>query len=191
VLDFGCGAGHVAAHLAGLGYQVTACDIAVEMLVEACDAFPAVEVHWCHVTPTSPLPAGDGTLDAVIASSVFEYMDGVLRVLAECHRVLRPGGVLLFTVPNPASGVRRLEDLVRPLAAAALVQRTCVFGRVGRFLAYLRLSHRRWSAARWLQAGESCGLQAAADGFVSPAPLLPRSLMLLALERPALADPAC
>jgi SAM-dependent methyltransferase len=45
------------------------------------------------------LPFGDGVFDAVKASEVLEHVAAVPRALAECRRVLRPGGHLVITVP--------------------------------------------------------------------------------------------
>lgn len=38
----------------------------------------------------------DNSVDGVIVSDVFEHLDDVPRALTEIHRVLRPGGVLVF-----------------------------------------------------------------------------------------------
>ncbi|MFN7020543.1 MAG: class I SAM-dependent methyltransferase [Phycisphaerales bacterium] len=48
------------------------------------------------------LPWADGSFDAVYASHLFEhmYVDEVERLLAECRRVLAPGGVLRVVVPD-------------------------------------------------------------------------------------------
>ena len=45
------------------------------------------------------LPVGDAQLDVVVALDVLEHLDDDRRALDEILRVLRPGGVLLATVP--------------------------------------------------------------------------------------------
>ena len=45
------------------------------------------------------LPLLTGSIDAAVATEVFEHLPDVERVMAECVRVLKPGGLLFFTVP--------------------------------------------------------------------------------------------
>jgi Methyltransferase domain len=52
----------------------------------------------------------DSSLDCVISLDVFEHVPEFRRALAECHRVLRPGGRFLFSVPFRA---QYQENLVR------------------------------------------------------------------------------
>lgn len=45
------------------------------------------------------LPFADGVFDGVFCSEVFEHVFTPLALLAEIHRVLKPGALLLMTVP--------------------------------------------------------------------------------------------
>jgi SAM-dependent methyltransferase len=45
------------------------------------------------------LPFRDGVFDAVKATEVLEHVPEITRALAECRRVLRPGGHLVITAP--------------------------------------------------------------------------------------------
>lgn len=51
---------------------------------------------------TDPIPYVDGTFAQVWALHFLEHIDNVLGVLRECHRVLRPHGVLNVCVPYGA-----------------------------------------------------------------------------------------
>lgn len=58
-----------------------------------------------------PYPFGSESFDYILASHVIEHIpqrigdeDGLLLVVAELHRILRPGGVLHVKVPHPDIG---------------------------------------------------------------------------------------
>lgn len=50
------------------------------------------------------------TLDLIVSNDVFEHVPYFLQALAECRRILKPGGIMLATIPfhshNPHSIVR-------------------------------------------------------------------------------------
>jgi SAM-dependent methyltransferase len=54
--------------------------------------FPEVDIH--------ALPYAEATFDLVVHSDTLEHVAQPIRALAECRRVLQPGGSLCFTVPT-------------------------------------------------------------------------------------------
>jgi SAM-dependent methyltransferase len=50
-----------------------------------------------EIRPDGTLPLPDGEVDAVFSSQVLEHVADPTRYLAECERVLRPGGTLLLS----------------------------------------------------------------------------------------------
>ena len=160
VLDLGCGTGELARHLAGAGLRVTGCDISPSMLGQAAAADPGAAAEWIQLDPDwRTLPFATASFDAVLAASVLEYVGSPAAVLRECARVLRPGGVLLCTVPDPRHPVRWLEWLVGAAARVPPVRTVAAeWPRLDRYLAYLRISRQRRSAAWWRAAAARAGL---------------------------------
>lgn len=54
------------------------------------------------------LPFPDATIDVAVCNQVFEHCKNIFRPLSEIRRVLKPGGSLIFSVPNLASLHNRL-----------------------------------------------------------------------------------
>jgi SAM-dependent methyltransferase len=160
VLDLGCGTGQIASAIAAAGMRATGCDISPEMLRRAAAADRSATADWVQLdTGWQVLPFGPETFDAVVASSVLEYVDDAEAVLRECRRVLRPGGILLCTVPDPRHPVRWLEWLIDIVARKpALRAAGSRWLRLDAYLAYLRVSRQRHFARWWHAAASRAGL---------------------------------
>lgn len=97
VLDVGCGGGIdtiLAARRAGPAGRVIALDFLPEMLVRTTDAAAAAGLD--NVEPLEgemeAIPLPDGSVDVIVSNGVVNLSPRKARVLAECARVLRPGG---------------------------------------------------------------------------------------------------
>lgn len=100
VLDVGCGTGQLALALAQKGYQVTAVDLIDGMLDGGRQANP--DVRWVNA-PFSDSVAPRGSFDAVVALGYLEYQERAGKELVRMGRLLKPGGLLLLSVPNTLS----------------------------------------------------------------------------------------
>ena len=99
ILDLGCGGGIdaiLAGHRTGPTGSVIALDFLPEMLERTATA--AAEARLENVQPLQgeieAIPLPDGSVDHVISNGVINLAPRKRRVLAECARVLRPGGKL-------------------------------------------------------------------------------------------------
>jgi SAM-dependent methyltransferase len=185
LLDLGCGSGELARRLAAEGYRVTGCDIAPQMLRRAVAADRERAVDWRQLPPYwRVLPVEAGRLDVVLAASVLEYVPAPGDVLAACARALRPGGVLLCTVPSPRHPVRWLEWPLRLAARTPLARAARMAGpRCQQYASYLRATPQPHSARWWQTLARRSGLEPATAARPGRAPL-----RLLAFTRTA--DPA-
>jgi arsenite methyltransferase len=95
VLDIGSGPGLLARNMAasvGRNGRVCAIDISEDML--AMSRKRCVEQSWTEFqrTDATCLPYPDCSFDAAVSTQVYEYVVDIPVVLAELHRVVRPGG---------------------------------------------------------------------------------------------------
>jgi SAM-dependent methyltransferase len=99
ILDLGCGIGRLVAALAAEAGSVLGLDVSPAMIAEARARHPGLRFETCSGGDLAGL--GDASCDLVLAVDVFPYLvQGGLglagRMMAECARVLRPGGTLLI-----------------------------------------------------------------------------------------------
>lgn len=99
VLEIGSGAGFNAEAFAERypGWRLTATDVD-PVMVEACAARLARFGRFARaeVADATSLPFSDGTFDLVLSIGVWHHVGSWEKALAECARVLRPGGWLLL-----------------------------------------------------------------------------------------------
>lgn len=166
LLDYGCGSGALSSAYAQRGYQVTACDISPQML-EVAQREHGDAIRWVSIDPQQArLPFDDASHDAVIASSVLEYVPDPERLLREFQRVLAPGGVVLCSVPDERHALRQEER--RWLNAAQHPMRRLLLALSPHFMPmrrrydYLSMSVTRWTPEEWIAAFARAGLCASA-----------------------------
>ncbi len=77
-----------------LGYAVTGADASAEMLAKALGKDVGGEVTW-ERQDAGCLTYPDACFDVVFLSHLLHHVSSPPAVIAECHRVLRPGGAVL------------------------------------------------------------------------------------------------
>ncbi|MGF1429556.1 class I SAM-dependent methyltransferase [Kitasatospora sp. LaBMicrA B282] len=105
VLELGAGHGRDALHFARCGFEVLATDFSPVGLAQLRDRADrdglAERVHTAVQDARRPLPQADGSVDGVFAHMLLCMALGTAELhalVAEVRRVLRPGGVFVYTV---------------------------------------------------------------------------------------------
>ncbi|MSQ69577.1 MAG: malonyl-[acyl-carrier protein] O-methyltransferase BioC [Gammaproteobacteria bacterium] len=105
VLDLGAGTGFCARALERRYAQarILLVDLAPAMLLEARRQrrWRSAQRYVC--ADASALPFGDASVDVVVSSLTFQWCEDLEAAFRECRRVLRPGGLLLFSSLGPAT----------------------------------------------------------------------------------------
>lgn len=155
-LDAGCGSGTLARYLFEAGAHVLGVDAAEEMITLARELASqdvakqdALEhdvvakrdettgrLRFAHITTIAHLPLANQSLDGILCSSVLEYVPDPAACLTEFARVTRPGGLLVVSVANRNSIVRKAQLATHRLGRA--------FRR--RWCAFLDFSHNEYAA---------------------------------------------
>lgn len=114
VLEAGCGPAHVVYYLEQRGFDVIGLDYAPEALGYTLERFPDLKLHMGDV---HNLPYPDDTFSGYLSFGVVEHFEhGPEPALREAYRTLRPGGVLVLTVPHPqlVESIYQLREKLLP-----------------------------------------------------------------------------
>ena len=100
VLDVGCGTGYLlrrlAAQVPDAGARFVGVDLAPRMLQVAAERAGDPRLRFARAA-AERLPAADATFDLVVTTTSFDHWADQGAGLAECARVLAPGGTLVLT----------------------------------------------------------------------------------------------
>jgi SAM-dependent methyltransferase len=143
VLDAGCGGGGTALSLAEESAFAVGLDLDARFLGSGTLLAQEKAVSNAAFVQGdgSRLPFASSSFDLVFSHSVIEHVRSAKLYLEECHRVLRPGGVLyLSTAPYLSLAGAHLPRLFVPIPLHILLGRRRAF-RVFRFLA----AHAPWT----------------------------------------------
>jgi SAM-dependent methyltransferase len=96
ILDLGCGDGHFA-QAAFTQPLEAGIDPSAQAIAEAARRGMHRDLK---IGDSKAMPFSDGAFATVLSNSVLEHIPDIDATLRETHRVLRPGGLFVFTTPN-------------------------------------------------------------------------------------------
>jgi ubiquinone/menaquinone biosynthesis C-methylase UbiE len=109
VLDVGCGTGYGSRILHDANNKVRGIDVSQNAINYAESNYPGPEYICCSA---EKLPFEDGYFDAVTAFEVIEHVSNPYDTLSEIYRVLKRGGSLFISTPNPRHLVNVAKHLL-------------------------------------------------------------------------------
>ena len=114
IVELGCGPGHVAAHLASRGANVSGLDLSPQMIVQAKRLSPGLDFV---VGDMLALPFADASLAGIVSfySIVNFDTEQTQRAFAQIARVLAPGGLLALAFHVGRDTVHRDEWFGEPV----------------------------------------------------------------------------
>jgi len=105
VLEVGCGEGRGVGLLMEHARSFTAVD-KIEAAINILKAkYPTGRFESMNIPPLKTLQ--DNAYDCIVSFQVIEHIEDDVLYLKEIHRVLKPGGVALFTTPNRSMSLSR------------------------------------------------------------------------------------
>lgn len=116
ILDLGCGNGIASYAFASLGHHVTAADpdpsddVGLAAAERLSSLVPG-RIETCRSGAES-LPFEDATFDVVYERQALHHFQDLRAGLAECARVLKPGGLLLATREHVVNDEAQLEHFL-------------------------------------------------------------------------------
>jgi SAM-dependent methyltransferase len=110
ILDIGCNTGRGGAVIKKL--HPSLCIFGLDAVRDRLDRLPKDTYEGCVHGYSTDIPVGDSTYDIVVAGEFIEhiYTRDEDRTIQEIFRVLKVGGRLLLTTPNPYDIKRRLRN---------------------------------------------------------------------------------
>lgn len=99
LLEVGCGAGRLTAAMQRDGWQAEGQDIDADAAENARKTY-GINVHLGNLVKLRLLAE---SYDAIVMNHVIEHLYDPTALIRECRRLLKPGGLLVATTPNPDS----------------------------------------------------------------------------------------
>lgn len=110
VLDYGCSSGVITNYIAESVREIIGIDIDTVAIEKAKKKYKKRNVSFV-ASNAIKVPYKDGSFDLVICNQVYSYLDSPQLMIQEIYRVLKKGGVCLFTGDNLLRPIEPLYNL--------------------------------------------------------------------------------
>lgn len=139
VLDAGCGNGNYL-----IDELRTKIDWAVGVDLDSKFTSKNICLDEIVISDLADLAFESGSFDAILSLWVFEHIQHPEKVFSELYRVLKPGGILLFSVPNSKYALIRVKRVLEIIQVDKIIN-TLLFGRRSEsiFPTYYRASSKK------------------------------------------------
>ena len=108
LLDAPAGTGSLASRLKKMGFSVSCCDINPSL-------FLAQDIEIKRGDLSQSLPYSSASFDFITCIEGLEHLENPFNAIREFHRILKPGGKILLSLPNYLNIERRLRFLITGL----------------------------------------------------------------------------
>ncbi|MBS1495155.1 MAG: class I SAM-dependent methyltransferase [Bacteroidetes bacterium] len=118
IMELGCGPGLMTKELLKMGNHVDAIDGAgkmIEIAKKNIGDLTSVNFTEAYISKEFLSKYEDNSYDNFISSSVLEYIKDFDSILDEVNRILKPGGIFIFSIPNKQSLFRIVERITYKL----------------------------------------------------------------------------
>jgi SAM-dependent methyltransferase len=101
LLETAAGGGFLATQLQDRGFRVTGSDLV--------DQWQFPDIPFVQADLDEPLPLPDTSFDAALCIEGIGFVESPMHLMREFHRILRPGGAAVITLPNILSLQSRMR----------------------------------------------------------------------------------
>lgn len=109
ILDAGCAGGWYTEKFISMGAKVTAIDVS-ETMIKITKERTCNKADVLNLDLNNELPFKENKFDIIVSSLTLHYIKDLKKTFSEFKRILKPNGILLFSVHHPCMDIKDFED---------------------------------------------------------------------------------